>query len=176
MVPQRALSPERYAEQLLRKLGLERPPVDVEKIVADLGARVEKVDLGDDCSGVLVRCGDAAMIGIHWDHHPNRQRFTIAHEVGHYLLHDGGTYVDRSTTARFRSHEAGSGTAREEREANQFAAALLMPSRWVRQEFSRQTLDLGDDLALNELCELFQVSAQAMMWRLKNLDLLEFNS
>ena len=138
-----------------------------------IGVQLEQADLGEDCSGVLVRRGQSAMIGVHWGHRPNRQRFTIAHELGHFLLHEHGTYVDKATTARFRANEAGSGSIREEREANQFAAALLMPAQWVQEEFLKHPFDFGDDATLRELCDRFEVSSQAMMWRLKNLGLLD---
>jgi len=167
------MDPEKAAQQLLSDIGLESPPVDVEVVAKHLGVHVERAEFGNDCSGVLVRKGESAMVGVHWGHHPNRQRFTIAHELGHFKLHSGGTYIDKSTTARFRLNQSGSGSEAEERQANQFAAALLMPAKWVRSEFVKRSFDLGDDQALSELCEVFQVSSQAMLWRLKNLKLLD---
>jgi Zn-dependent peptidase ImmA (M78 family) len=131
--------------------------------------RIEPTDLGEDCSGVLVRTGDSAVIGVNVMHHPNRQRFTIAHELGHYMLHKPGTYVDR---AFYRNTESGSGTIKEEREANQFAAALLMPASWVEGEAQNHSLDLGDDTSLVALAEEFGVSSQAMSFRLTNLGLV----
>jgi predicted transcriptional regulator len=167
------VNPETEATRLLEEMGEKKLPIDVEKIARRLKVRVEKADLGEGCSGVLVRTGKTAQVGVHFRHHPNRQRFTIAHELGHYRLHEGGTYIDRTTTARFRKDESGSGTEVEEREANQFAAALLMPEKLVRAEFAKHPFDLGDDDQLRKLCRTFEVSSQAMMWRLTNLDLLD---
>ena len=113
------------------------------------------------------------MIGVNWLHHPNRQRFTIAHEIGHFVLHRGGTYIDKGTYARFRDLESGSGTKREEREANQFAAELLMPRHLVETLLQSQHLDPGDDGSLNRLAEEFEVSALAMSFRLANLGFLK---
>jgi len=169
--------PERAAVNLLKELGIVEPPVDVFEIARKLGIKVEMAELGPDCSGMLVRGETGAVIGVHYAHHPNRQRFSVAHEIGHYRLHEGGTYVDRGTTTlRFRSSNSNSGSDVEEREANQFAAAVLMPASWVRRELEKYSFDLGDDQALRELCSSFQVSTQAMMYRLTNLRILEDES
>ena len=165
--------PERAAVALLKRLGVLEAPVDVAKVAKDLGISLELADLGNDCSGMLVRAESGTVIGVHYAHPPNRQRFTIAHELGHFELHDGGTYVDRGTTLRLRSSAQNSGSAAEEREANQFAAALLMPATWLRRELVSYAVDLGDDDSLRALCERFGVSSQAMMYRLMNLGLLD---
>jgi len=89
------------------------------------------------------------------------------------LLHKGAKYIDKGmTTLQFRNAESSTGTQTEEREANQFAAALLMPEEWVRREFQKHSFDLGDDEALNALCSLFGVSSQAMSFRLVNVGVL----
>jgi Zn-dependent peptidase ImmA (M78 family) len=74
---------------------------------------------------------------------------------------------------QFRNAESSTGTQVEEREANQFAAALLMPEEWVCREFEKQPFDLGDDEALSAMCKRFGVSSQAMSFRLVNLGLLK---
>lgn len=163
---------ERKAVNLLAELGIDGLPVEVEDVARRLGIRVENADLGDDVSGVLVRSGEHAVIGVNWTHHPNRRRFTIAHEIGHYLLHEEGTYIDKGTHARFRDEQSGSGTDQEEIEANAFAAALLMPAKKVREEARRRPFDPADDADLNALALTFGVSSQAMSFRLANLKLL----
>ena len=80
------------------------------------------------------------MIGVNEDHHSNRQRFSIAHEIAHFVLHHGDTYIDKGYRVHFRDLESGSGTKREEMEANAFAAALLMPAVWVRGCISQSAL------------------------------------
>ena len=161
---------ESRSRQLLRSAGIKGPPVDVERVANDLGIRVELSDLGDDCSGVLVREGDRAVIGVNWDHHPNRQRFTIAHEIAHFDLHEETTYVDSGYRVNFRDLESGSGTKTEEIEANAFAASLLMPEAWVRAEFKEKGFELTDDGGdLEALAKLFGVSTQAMTFRLIKL-------
>lgn len=164
---------EREAAQLLKRAGVGGPPVDVEKVAAQLSIRVEQADLDEDCSGILIRSDeDGAVIGVNWDHHPNRQRFTIAHEIGHFLLHKGGTFIDKGTYARFRDQQSGSGTVSEEKQANQFAAALLMPAEWVKEAFKAHPFDPADGSALQDLADAFQVSTQAVMFRISNMGLL----
>jgi Zn-dependent peptidase ImmA (M78 family) len=167
------MKPETRAAVVLRQSGVQTVPVDVWEVARRLGVRIERADLGEDCSGVLVRRGETAVIGVNYAHHPNRQRFTIAHELGHFVLHKGAKYIDKGIpTVQFRNAESSTGTQTEEREANQFAAALLMPAGLLRREFQKHPFDLGDDYALNVLCGLFGVSSQAMSFRLVNLGLL----
>jgi Zn-dependent peptidase ImmA (M78 family) len=166
-------TPERAALALLKQLAIDEPSVDVANVAKNLGISLQFADLGNDCSGMLVRGESGTVIGVHYAHPPNRQRFTIAHEIGHFQLHEGGTYVDRGTTLRLRSSAQNSGSVVEEREANQFAAALLMPATWLRRELQMHAVDLGDDESMRALCDRFGVSSQAMMYRLMNLGLLD---
>lgn len=166
------MTPERRAERVLEQFGAGNVPVDVYGVARHLGVRVERADLGDDVSGVLVRNLEAAVIGVHFAHHPSRQRFTIAHELGHFVLHSGGTYVDRGTYVRFRNSASGTGTDAEEHDANQFAAALLMPGAALRTEFNAHPFDLADDIAVTSLAQKLGVSIQALTFRLMNLALL----
>ena len=156
---------------LIRQHGIGGPPLDVPRLAQKLGIKITESDLGADCSGLLVKRGKSAVVAVNWEHHPNRQRFTIAHEIGHFVLHKSGTYVDRSTSAFFRNAESGSGTVKEEREANRFAAALLMPAAWIDRAISHNSLNVDDDKAVQELAEQFEVSSQAMSFRLANLGL-----
>ena len=167
------MSMERRAEQLLARAGVNTTPVPVEQVAAQLGIKIELADLGEDCSAVLVRNGDRAVIGVNKDHPPNRQRFSIAHEIAHFVLHDGDTYIDKGYRVHFRDLESGSGTKQEEMEANAFAAALLMPAKWVRDAFRQQPFELTGDDSLELLAKQFSVSTEAMTYRLMNLQLIQ---
>lgn len=167
------MSIERRAELLLAKAGVDTTPVPMEQVAAHLGIRIELADLGEDCSGVLVRNGNRAVIGINEEHHPNRRRFSIAHEIAHFVLHEGDTYIDKGYRVHFRDLESGSGTKLEEMEANAFAAALLMPAKQVRDAFKQQPFDLTEDDSLKILAKKFKVSTQAMTYRLMNLQLIQ---
>jgi Zn-dependent peptidase ImmA (M78 family) len=161
------------ADDLRNEAKAVAPPIRPISLAELLGLRVERAELGQDIAGILVREGERAVIGINWKHHPNRQRFSVAHEIGHYLLHKGGTYVDKDVTARFRDESSGAGTEEEEMDANFFAAALLMPTAWVTRAFREAPLRLGDDRGLEDLARRFRVSTQAMSFRLAYLGLLE---
>lgn len=164
---------ESEADQLLVAAGIHAPPVPVEQVATHLGIKIEETDLvGEDCSGVLVRHGNRAIIGVNKTHPLNRRRFSIAHEIGHFVLHEGDTYIDNGYRVQFRDLESGSGTKGEEMDANAFAAALLMPAEWVKDAFYQQPFDLTEDGVLRMLAQKFQVSTQAMSYRLMRLRLL----
>jgi Zn-dependent peptidase ImmA (M78 family) len=126
-------------------------------------------------SGVLVVQDGRGVIGVNASDAPVRQRFTIAHECGHYELHKERmpVFIDkqflRPMLAVFRDGKSSSGEDRLEREANAFAASLLMPEHLVLEEVSRLRLDVEDDAAVDELARRFEVSRQAMSFRLANL-------
>ena len=163
---------EKRAERVLAKAGVRTAPVPIVRVARSLGIKVKRADLGDDCSAVLVRNGYRAVIGVNNEHGRNRSRFSIAHEIGHYDLHTGDTYIDRGYQVHFRDLESGSGTKKEEMEANAFAAALLMPASLVRVAFKKQPFELTEDDVLTALAKKFQVSTQAMTFRLLKLRLI----
>jgi Zn-dependent peptidase ImmA (M78 family) len=163
---------ESNANQLLVEAKIHAPPVPVEQVAHSLGIKIELANLGEDCSGVLVRNGNRAIIGVNKKHPRNRQRFSIAHEIGHFMLHEGDTYIDKGYRVQFRDLESGSGTKGEEMDANAFAAALLMPAEWVKEAFYQQPFELTEDDVLPMLAQKFQVSTQAMSYRLMRLRLL----
>jgi Zn-dependent peptidase ImmA (M78 family) len=165
---------EGRAETLLKELGLFSAPVHVDRVAARLGVHVERTEFGDDVSGVLVVEDGRGVIGVNAAHAPTRQRFTIAHEIAHYVLHRDQlpVFIDkglRQYLAVFRDGSSSTGEHRREREANGFAAALLMPASLVRDEIARLRLDIEDEEAVDALATRFRVSRQAMSFRLVNL-------
>ena len=142
----------------------------------DFNAHAEGVDA--DLSGFLFRDAKTkkAIIGVNATHHRNRQRFTIAHELGHYLLHAGEpVHVDKANVAyriNRRDEQSASGQDDSEREANLFAAELLMPARFLEKDVAAKGIDLLDDTAVNELANKYGVSAQALTFRLMNIGLI----
>ena len=153
--------------RLLVQHGQERPPVRIERIAKDLGIELRSGDL-DDVSGVLVRQGNSAVIGTNSTQSVQRQRFTIAHELGHFLLHEGITnHVDRSYRVNFRSAESSQATNVEEIEANYFAASILMPKHMLDELAAEEALD--NDAMVADLAREFRVSRLAMSLRLANL-------
>ena len=69
--------------------GLNCVPLDISGVADKLGIHIEYVPLEDDLSGILKKNedNDTWTISVNEDHHRNRQRYTIAHELAHFCLH-----------------------------------------------------------------------------------------
>ena len=163
-----------HARHLLAALKIVRPPVDVKAVAQYLGVRIveEEFPEKDRVSGAIVRRADGTLIIVNPRQGKARKRFTIAHEIGHHVLHDFDVHVDQ---ARFRDETTSAGTDPEEVEANAFAAELVMPEALIRARLRGETLfgvDEGSEDLVAEIAKEFEVSAQAMAWRLTNLRIL----
>lgn len=168
---------EKRAEKVLKESQTESLPIDLKKIAKKHGIIIsEAPNKSDDISGLLLRSEKKTLVGVNSFHHSNRKRFTIAHELGHYFLHEtGDTFVDNNSNlellVKFRDNSAPK--TQEEREANCFAAALLMPAKSVQKHFN-SLVEVIDDTTeiINKLSDKYEVSYDAMMYRLINLDLV----
>jgi len=173
--------------RLLAETGIERPPVDVHALAERFGAIVQEEPHPDESiSGFLFRDlrSKTCVIGVNANHSLSRQRFTIAHELGHLVLHsfpslhvDRTGYGARYGQLKLRSSLSSEGIDPEEVEANYFAAELLMPLSMVERELVHYPdLDLLDEIefqrTLSTLAKRFRVSPQSMSIRLVQLDLL----
>jgi len=160
------------ARRLLVDHDVQQPPVDVLALAHDQGIRVDFPELEDKISGMLIQTGHETVIGVNAKHHENRQRFTLAHELAHHQLHPNSptVYVD-GMMVHFRGEEE-QGGALIEVEANAFAAALLMPEDFLREDLRDRTVDMFDDLAVRRLAQRYKVSVQALTIRLMELGLL----
>lgn len=159
--PPAEYTPEFASSDALRiaeSRGLSMRPVDVLGLASSIGIQIEYLPLPENTSGFLRRAGGHWLIGVNSMHHPNRQRFTIAHELGHYFLHrDHGDFVDQ---ALFRKELQ---SDRREFEANSFASRLLMPASDFQDASRRFNADL--DLVAKQ----FGVSAAAAKFRAEAL-------
>lgn len=167
------------AEKLLKTHCPRGVPVDPAKIARNLGIeiRLEKVD--DGLSGFLLRDlkSKRVVIGTNLRHHPHRRKFTIAHELGHFLLHEAATvHVDERKPGYIVQLTYGKSSTGEdvfEREANLFAAELLMPAKALAKDFHGRALDIlaDDDQAfMASLAEKYGVSTHALTIRLAYLN------
>ena len=173
-------NPELAARKILRELGMKKAPVSLNLITKKLGIRLTEEPFDEELSGILVKESGAVVIGVNSTHHENRKRFTIAHEIGHYMLdHPGEMFIDKTLRQKAvvvrRDGRSSEGTDKHEIEANRFAAELLMPSEVVEEEvrkrLSKSKLPSADDL-VRDMTALFQVSSKAMEIRLVNLGFL----
>ena len=157
-------------DRLIGKNGITGPAVPVEKIAKGEGIIVTKKHLDDDTAGFLLRSGGMKFIGVNQSQASTRQRFTIAHELGHALLHEGEElHVDKNFRINFRDVVSSLATDVEEIESNTFAAWLLMPSRFLIKQITSEHLDIDDGDEVAKLAGRYQVSQQAMTYRLANL-------
>ena len=165
---------EMRAMQALHDTDCHAAPVPIERVAKKLGLDLEAAEFGDDVSGLLVLAGNKGKIGYNREDALVRQRFTIAHEIGHYILHaaQSDLFIDRSFIVHHRDSSSARGVRKKEIEANQFAAAILMPADLVASAVAEYAFDLGDEHALSELARKFAVSSQAMSIRLGKLGLL----
>ena len=166
---------ETLVAKLLAENGITEAPVQVAKITKAEGLRIFVDSLEGDLSGFLYRDKAQAVIGVNTHHHPVRQNFTIGHELGHYLLHDQEQlHVDHEFRVRLRSDVSSQGTDLAEREANFFAASLLMPKEFLEADLEKEDyVDLLDDEFLRGLSRKYGVSTQALVNRLKNLGYIQ---
>lgn len=136
-------------------------PVDPVSIAQSLGVDVFTANLDPGVAGLLVkRVGQDPAIYLNSLDSENRQRFTCAHELGHYLRRsktddEVWEYVDKRDDLSTR------GTDPEERYANGFAAQLLMPDHEVRSHAKK--------MSVAEMAYTFGVSLEAMNNRLSTL-------
>lgn len=164
-----------HAADLLATSGITAPPVPVEQIAASHGIQIVRSSAEWNESGFLLRDNDRIIVGINARNSPKRQRFTIAHELGHWLLHDGKPLiVDQSVMINKRDDVSSQATDWQEIQANQFAAELLMPFKFVTDELRRlMSSDIGSrEELITTLARIFSVSNDAMGWRLINLGVL----
>jgi Zn-dependent peptidase ImmA (M78 family) len=158
------------ATTLLDQFGVKVPPVPVEKIIKSKGIVLQFAPLEDDLSGMAYIKDDVGIIGVNALHHPNRQRFTAAHELAHHLLHakdiQKAVHVDKGFRMLLRDDVSSQGVDRLEIEANAFASELLMPRKFVDLVLGPAGLDLEDDAGIEALAKRFRVSVAAMRFRL----------
>lgn len=122
-----------------------------------LGLKIVEFDFHEGISAVLKP--EHNVIGVNSKHHPVRKRFSVAHELGHFVLEHsvGQEIVDENFNKPLP----------QEQEANAFAAALLMPSEMVKKSVTKNGFDL------EELAKIFEVSKQALTIRLLSLNLIK---
>jgi len=159
---------EEKAEEVLKRYKIDSPWVNVFSIAKKEGINIEYRNFSGserfkDVSGFLLATKEPRTIYLNIDDQPNRRTFTVAHELGHYFLgHDPDEYG-----MYMRNGWQGSGGKPDiEREADCFAANLLMPKQMFEDiKLPRKTIGRIPQV----LAQLFGVSTEAMRHRLKTL-------
>lgn len=139
-------------------------PVRPVSIATAMGVKVFKQSAVSESGRICLDSTGQPKIVYNADEATVRQRFTVAHELGHYALGhlSGGKTMWRDPTENFFS----SSRDPREVEANRFAARLLMPADAVKLAVRNGVK------TVSELAQLFRVSEVAMKYRLMNLGML----
>ena len=170
---------ETKAESLLKKADAFFTPTNLIQILEYLGLKLDERPLEDEYSGLLILGKKPAVVVINSRHSKARKRFTIAHEVGHYVLHKSveketyPVFVDKVKVYFRNNNDEGEYYDHgKEMEANAFAAEILMPKRLLKEYIEENDLDISKKSGIKTLATEFEVSQQAMEYRLKNTGLI----
>jgi Zn-dependent peptidase ImmA (M78 family) len=167
---------EQRTEKLLKEANCYSLPINVEKCAKHLNVKIKSLELDDDVSGFLLLKDDKTVhIGYNKNNGKHRVRFTIAHELAHLLLHtkEAKLFVDK--VVLYRDSKSSTGEILKEREANAFAAALLMPKNLLIEEVEKHKEEKKDKFIVS-LAKKFNVSEQAITIRLTNLGLIDYDA
>lgn len=165
--------PEIHANNIIQKFKINTVPVDIEAIAKKLGAKVIYSPLDDSHCGMIYMQDNKVVIGVNSLHPENRQRFTIAHELGHFVMHkkqiEGNIHVDQTFSEKLnRDGKSTLGEDLKEIQANRFAAEILIPTKLLIKETKNKRIDIEDDDFIQKLADKFQVSSQSMSIKLFN--------
>ncbi|WP_158807794.1 ImmA/IrrE family metallo-endopeptidase [Beijerinckia sp. L45] len=139
--------------------------MNLDAIASDLDIPVFYRDLPRDIVGKIARDRQSPSqfsITINSAHHFNRQRFTLAHEIAHFIMHRDLIENGVTDSVMYRS----SMSDMFEKQANKKAADILMPAPLVRREWA-------SGIEPETIARRFEVSESAMKISLRSLDLID---
>lgn len=162
-------------DEILAETELGIAPIKIIAIANFYGFEVYELEFDDDISGVIMADEQKIdgfdtnrVIVVNAAHSGRRNRFTIAHELGHYFL--------SGRQDKCFAHRDDFAYDEDERDANSFASALLMPEDEVRRKLNSLQEDLGkpptESQKIAYIADVFQVSQAAAEVRLKKLQVL----
>lgn len=160
---------QRLAFLAWQKLKLEIP-VDLHLVASRLGVKIEERKFVDEIDGVYLRLpGTAPIICINTQYTkpPTRQRFTLAHEIGHHVL------VANKCSGKIIILDSSKNNSRSmmERACDNFAAMLLMPEDIIKENYAQLSRNPQNRVLI--MAERFGVSVMAMRRRLRELGFVE---
>lgn len=149
------------AKKLLADNYVVEPPVDVAEIAANNGLDVRVAEFPAEYQGVsgFINLEDGRpAVYVNADDPPHRQKFTIAHELGHWLLHEDEIRTNPKKAILFRIAIGETNSDPLEKQANAFAAELLVPMELFAKVKDKPVKDLVD---------MFDVSSDVIGYRKK---------
>ncbi|MDX2274359.1 MAG: ImmA/IrrE family metallo-endopeptidase [Hyphomonadaceae bacterium] len=153
------------AEREIVERFIGQRPVKVGELAEALGIKVTRSPMAPRISGLIRRSAATRSgfeIAVNKYEMPERQRFTVAHEIGHYLLHRNDIGAEGVVDSIMYRSNLGS---RKETEANQIASAIVMPAEILSGDLA-ELGGLGTPGIVEELAERYRVSEPAMRIRL----------
>lgn len=172
-------NPDKTAAEIHKQLGYISQPVNLEDLASALDITAVRYEALNNIEGVLVTTPSRSVgaILINANSRPSRQRFTFAHELGHFLnpWHkeptEGGFWcVGKDiSSAGVTISKSMNDFEKQEVEANRFASELLMP----RRQIVRELTDEPDIEQIIAYAALYQVSKEAMARRYIELHFLK---
>lgn len=156
------VSPEHRA--ILDRFLSERP-VKLGHLARELGVTIKVSGLRTGVSGQIAREGDRYVIRVNRNEARERQRFTIGHELAHFLLHRDIIDSSREGITDTVLYRSGA-SERAEFEANRLAAQIVMPIELVERELKEAFGNVVTEAIIEALASRFEVSKAAMEIRL----------
>ncbi len=163
----------KIANDVLDETDMGVAPINVVTIARYYGFSVYQANLGDDTSGLIMvddkplkNYNTNKLIMVHQNHSVGRKRFTVAHELGHYFLkgRPQKCFAHRDIAGKYNE---------EEKSANSFASALLMPENEIKSYIEKFQGMYGNDhpefLIIKSIALNFNVSEDAAKVRLRKL-------
>jgi len=151
----RAQFARKMANKVLKDSKITAPPVDLLTILRTYGINYEEMeDFPETVDALIIEDGTSVYAAVNARQHPHRQRFSLAHELGHYFLHREGNRAESVTIDTPPSEESEIGTKDPaETEADLFAGELLVPLEMLRPNVHK---------GIPELAKIFLVSEQVI--------------
>ncbi len=156
---------------ILKTLGMYEPEdIDLELIAYSLGAELKKEPL-DNCEGNIIGTESKAIITLNESAHPKKQRFSLGHELGHWVNDRGKNLTYRCNANDMRQRSARKNDYKQNKEvrANQFSAELIMPSFIVQPHIEDRDINLG---TVDFVSNLFNASRTSAAIRLVEISKL----
>ena len=144
---------------------LAQRPIPLGRLAAELGVPIKVASLGTGISGQISREDAGYVIRVNRNEARERQRFTIGHEIAHFLLHR--EVIDSSPNGITDTVLYRSGAPQQiEFEANRLAADIVMPMDLVEKELQEGFGGVVTEATIEALASRFEVSKAAMEIRL----------
>lgn len=160
-------------QDIIDLYNIQIPIHDINDVVKKLGGHVEEsFDIYNMSDGSIKKQEDSFIIFVSPLQNMERKKFTIAHELGHLFLHMGYRINSELWNHQENSTYHRSGDSLEEYQANEFAAALLMPKKKYKEIMDQNTV--GNIVKTSKVADYFGVSVSAASNRGKFLGYLQW--